>query len=71
MLEELFAQPSFEFSKSPGKSTSKFYFGTKLVFKTLKPKELILIQKVLPSYFKHLDENPNSLLVKIYGVFET
>jgi hypothetical protein len=31
--------------------------------------ELKLFQKILPEYARHFEQNPNSLLAKILGVF--
>ena len=35
----------------------------------MKKKELDVMLRILPSYIKHMKKNPDSLLVKIFGVF--
>jgi 1-phosphatidylinositol-4-phosphate 5-kinase len=54
-----------------GKSGSFFFFSyyRRFIVKTMFESELDAFLQKLEVYFKHLDRNPNSLLVRIYGVF--
>jgi 1-phosphatidylinositol-4-phosphate 5-kinase len=37
--------------------------------KTMSEKEINHMIRVLPNYFHHLDNNPQSLIAKIFGIF--
>jgi len=54
-----------------GKSGEFFFFSAdeNLVIKTISDKELKTLRNILPQYVKHFQENPNSLIAKIYGIF--
>jgi len=55
---------------STGRSGS-FFFKTndgKYLIKTLAPEEHDVFQKILPSYFSHMNTNPNSLLTHFLGL---
>ena len=59
--------------ESMGRSGSFFFFSTdrKLILKTLKSGELGSMKRILRSYYNHVYiDNPNSLLGKIYGLYE-
>ena len=62
------------FKTGGGKSPSFFFFtdDKKFMIKTLKKSEKdILLQKgFLEDYFLYISKNPNSLLMKIFGIFE-
>lgn len=64
----------YNFRTGEGKSPSFFFFSDNnlLMLKTLKDSEFdILFSKgFLLDYFKHLESNPNSLLMKILGVYQ-
>ena len=64
----------YNFRTGEGKSPSFFFFSDNnaLMLKTLKESEFeILFKKgFLLDYYKHLQSNPNSLLMKILGVYE-
>ncbi|XP_022863788.1 phosphatidylinositol 4-phosphate 5-kinase 8-like isoform X1 [Olea europaea var. sylvestris] len=55
---------------SPGKSGSLFYLSNddKFVIKTLKKFELKALIKMLPHYYKHVQEHENTLITKFFGV---
>ena len=55
---------------SPGKSGSFFYFSRdyKYIIKTIHHAEHKLLRKILRDYYKHVVENPNTLLSQIYGL---
>ena len=62
----------FKAGESQGKSGSFFFFShdRKFIIKTMFQEELnIMIQK-LPEYFVHLKTHPNSIIARIYGVFQ-
>lgn len=54
-----------------GKSGEFFFFSkdNKFVIKTICLREVKALLKILPKYTQHFKENPNSLIVKIYGLF--
>lgn len=59
-------------SGSDGGSSGEFFLfsqDNKLVIKTLTEKELIKLLDILPDYLQHLEQNPESLITRIYGVF--
>lgn len=55
---------------SPGKSGSFFYFSRdyKYIIKTIHPAEHRLLRRVLREYYKHVLDNPNTLLSQFYGL---
>ena len=55
---------------SPGKSGSFFYFSRdyKYIIKTIHHAEHKLLRKVLKDYYKHVIENPNTLISQFYGL---
>ena len=61
------------FKEGSGKSHSFFFFTEdhRFVIKTLKKDELNLLARkgLLEKFSKHLDEQPNSLLSRFYGIF--
>ena len=63
----------YNFRTGEGKSPSFFFFSDNQMFmlKTMKESELeILKQGFLMDYFKYIHSNPDSLLMKIYGIYE-
>jgi len=40
-----------------------------MIVKTMKSEELQVFMEKLPAYTKHVIENPDSLISKIYGIF--
>ena len=60
-------------TRSAGKGMS-FFISTddnKIIIKTLKTEEmdLLLDPNFLSYYVRHIEENPNSLICRIYGVY--
>ena len=55
---------------TPGKSGSFFYFSRdyKYIIKTLHHAEHKLLRKILPDYYQHVVNNPNTLLSQFYGL---
>ncbi|KAI9799206.1 MAG: hypothetical protein M1825_004849 [Sarcosagium campestre] len=55
---------------SPGKSGSFFYFSRdyKYIIKTIHPAEHRLLRKILGDYYRHVEDNPNTLLSQFYGL---
>jgi 1-phosphatidylinositol-4-phosphate 5-kinase len=55
---------------SPGKSGSFFYFSRdyKYIIKTIHHSEHKLLRKILPLYYNHVQENPNTLISQFYGL---
>lgn len=55
---------------SPGKSGSFFYFSRdyKYIIKTIHHSEHKLLRKILPEYYRHVEENPNTLISQFYGL---
>ncbi|KAL3466806.1 hypothetical protein BJX64DRAFT_274438 [Aspergillus heterothallicus] len=55
---------------SPGKSGSFFYFSRdyKYIIKTIHHAEHKLLRKILPAYYKHVEQNPNTLISQFYGL---
>lgn len=64
----------YNFRTGGGKSPSFFFFSDNdlIMLKTLKESEhqIIFDKGFLQSYFKYIMANPDTLLSKIYGVFE-
>lgn len=57
--------------ESTGKSGSFFFFSKdrKFCIKTMFNEELDVFMLKLPEYFEHLENNKDSLLGRIYGIF--
>lgn len=55
---------------SPGKSGSFFYFSRdyRFIIKTIHHAEHKLLRKILPEYYKHIEDNPNTLISQFYGL---
>ncbi len=55
---------------SPGKSGSFFYFSRdyKYIIKTIHQAEHKLLRKILRAYYKHVVDNPNTLISQFYGL---
>jgi 1-phosphatidylinositol-4-phosphate 5-kinase len=55
---------------SPGKSGSFFYFSRdyKYIIKTIHHSEHKLLRRILPDYYKHIENNPNTLISQFYGL---
>ena len=55
---------------SPGKSGSFFYFSRdyKYIIKTIHHAEHKLLRRILRDYYKHVVDNPNTLISQIYGL---
>lgn len=55
---------------SPGKSGSFFYFSRdyKYIIKTIHHAEHKFLRKILKDYYRHVKENPNTLLSQFYGL---
>jgi 1-phosphatidylinositol-4-phosphate 5-kinase len=55
---------------SPGKSGSFFYFSRdyKYIIKTIHHAEHKCLRKILRDYYKHVQDNPNTLLSQFYGL---
>jgi len=62
----------WEFEKSNGRSSAKFvkFKSKEWVLKTVKRVELNRLLEILPRYFSHLEDNPQSLLVHFVGAYE-
>lgn len=61
----------FKAGSGSGKSGS-FFFMThdkRFMIKTMTKDELKVMLDILPSYIKHHQDNPTSLIAKIFGVF--
>ena len=66
------SQTIFEELCSTGKSGSLFYYTRdgSFIVKTISKGEYKFLKKILPNYFKHLKENPLSLLPKFLGCYQ-
>ncbi|KYQ94365.1 pleckstrin (PH) domain-containing protein [Tieghemostelium lacteum] len=55
---------------SQGRSNSFFYFTSdkKLLIKTITTAEYEQLSKILPNYYFHLSQNPDSLIIRFYGL---
>jgi len=56
---------------SEGKSNSFFFFskGDAYIVKTLNEEEFRLLKRILPSYYRHMVKNPQSLLCRFFGLY--
>lgn len=54
---------------STGKSGSFFYYSydSKYILKTISEEEFHFLRKILPSYYKHLKNHPDTLITRFYG----
>lgn len=61
----------FKAGEGAGRSGSFFFFShdRKFVVKTMTATELKLVKRMMPEYVHHLENNPDSLLSKILGIF--
>lgn len=61
---------SFREQISSGKSGSFFYYSHdgKFVLKTISKREKKILRKILPSYYSLLNRDPESFIVKIFGL---
>jgi 1-phosphatidylinositol-4-phosphate 5-kinase len=57
---------------STGKSGAFFYLTSdnKIFLKTLPKREFIFFTKIIQNYYKHLSEYPNTLIVRIFGLYK-
>ena len=68
--------PNFKSALNAGQTTGKsgsfqfFSFDRKFAIKTMFDHELGIFMQHIEDYFEHLDNNPNSLLGRIYGIFQ-
>ncbi|KAI8838378.1 hypothetical protein BC829DRAFT_493039 [Chytridium lagenaria] len=55
---------------SPGKSGSFFYFSQdyRFIIKTIHHSEHKFMRKILPNYYAHIKDNPQTLLSRIFGL---
>jgi len=64
----------YNFKTGSGKSPSFFFFpdNNLLMLKTLKPseKDILFDKGFLLAYFKYVMQNPSTLLMKIFGIYE-
>ena len=61
----------FKAGESQGKSGSFFFFShdRQFIIKTMYKDELEIFLRALPDYYRHLRDNPDSLIARIYGVY--
>jgi hypothetical protein len=57
--------------RAPGKSGSVFFLSAddQLLVKTIRKQEARLLRALLPRYYDHMMSHPNSLLVRVMGMF--
>ncbi len=57
--------------RPPGKSGSVFFLSAddQLLVKTIRKTEAQLLQRLLPRYYGHMMSHPNSLLVRVLGLY--
>lgn len=57
---------------SEGKSGSFFYFthDRRYVIKTVNTEEKQFLCKIAPSYYEYIKDNPDSLIVRLYGLYQ-
>jgi hypothetical protein len=57
--------------ESTGKSGSFFFFSKdrKFIIKTMFNEELEIFMLSIDKYFRHVKNNPNSLIARIYGLY--
>lgn len=55
---------------SPGKSGSLFYYSQdyRFIIKTIRESEHLFLRKILPRYHQHVTEQPDTLLVRFFGL---
>lgn len=61
----------FSSGEASGASGSFFFFShdKRFIVKTVSNGEMKLIEDILPDFYTHFKENPDSLLARIYGVY--
>lgn len=61
----------FSSGEASGASGSFFFFShdKRFIVKTVSNAEMKLIEDILPDFYTHFKENPDSLLARIYGVY--
>lgn len=61
---------SFNELISSGKSGSFFYYSAngKFILKTISKEEFAVLLDILPNYYKHLKNNPLTLMCRFYGL---
>ena len=66
------SQTIFEELISTGKSGSLFYYTRdgQFIVKTIGHNEYKFLKKILPNYYRHLKQNPMSLLPKFFGCYQ-
>ena len=57
---------------STGKSGAFFYLTSdnRIFLKTLPKDEFIFFTKIIENYYKHMMDYPNTLIVRIYGLYK-
>ena len=57
---------------STGKSGAFFYLTSdnRIFLKTLPKNEFIFFTEIIEKYYRHMIENPNTLIVRIYGLYK-
>ena len=61
----------FKAGEASGKSGSFFFFShdKNFIIKTMTSSDLAAFKKLFKRYFAHVNQNPNSLLARIYGIY--
>jgi len=61
----------FSSGEASGASGSFFFFShdRRFIVKTMSESELKFMEKLIPSYYLHLKEYPQSLLARVYGIY--
>lgn len=64
-------QQIFSSGEASGASGSFFFFShdRRFIVKTMTKTELIFMEKFIPDYYKHIRDNPLSLLARVYGIY--
>jgi len=62
-------KPFMKFLKSRSGNVIFVSADRRIVLKTITKKECINFRKILKSYYKHVIANPNTLLVRVFGIF--
>lgn len=71
LLPEKNRDSVFKAGESQGKSGSFFFFShdKNFIIKTMTQSDLDTFKKLFKRYFTHVNENPDSLLARIYGIY--
>ncbi|KAI8475462.1 MAG: hypothetical protein J3K34DRAFT_456218 [Monoraphidium minutum] len=71
LVQELCSDHALRLLNSPGKSGSVFFLSSddRLLVKTIRKAEFDLLARLLPAYYAHMLAHPNSLLVRVLGLF--